>query len=191
MISVSIHLAWKTAKISGCKFQLTVEVLTKHLLPIHADTDFQNNTREYRTVDVVGPFTNNTKFRFRCDASANNDWVFIDNVDLSGCTNGSTRIIGESDITTIVQDNSSIESIRTYPNPTNGEFNLEISSLREDNVRVMLVNPQGKIVSKELINASKGLQNIKIDVSDFNPGLYFLHVISEDQKFVEKVLVIQ
>ena len=42
--------------------------------------EFENDQRYYDQVVVQGPFTANTKLRFRCDASANNDVVYIDAV---------------------------------------------------------------------------------------------------------------
>ncbi len=48
--------------------------------------EFQNNVREFDSVVIPGPFTANTTLRFRCDASGNSDWVYIDDVDILGCT---------------------------------------------------------------------------------------------------------
>jgi len=156
-------------------------------------SDFTNNVREFETVVITGTFTSNTRFRFRCDASANNDWVFIDDVDLSGCTNGTVRSIGPDHINNAiaVESSETIEMIRTYPNPTYDELNVEINSTMEDNVQMMIVDAQGRLMSNKLINLSKGNQNLKVDVSDYNAGLYFLHVVSGDQKFVEKISVIR
>ena len=156
-------------------------------------TDYENGVREFETVVITGAFTNNTRFRFRCDASVNNDQVFIDNVELTGCTNGSTRIIGPADVNTAitVEESASIESISTFPNPTYGELYVQINSLQEDNVQMMMVDPQGRLVSKELISTTKGLNNVKVDVTDYEAGVYFLHIISGEQKFVEKVFVLR
>ena len=43
-------------------------------------TDFSNNVREFPSVVITGTFTSNTRFRFRCDASANNDQIYIDDI---------------------------------------------------------------------------------------------------------------
>ena len=45
------------------------------------DDEFLNNERHNETVDIPGiSLTSNTKLRFRCDASGNKDWVYIDDV---------------------------------------------------------------------------------------------------------------
>ncbi|MEO9853877.1 MAG: fibronectin type III domain-containing protein [Reichenbachiella sp.] len=49
-------------------------------------TDFSNNQRLNPSVEIAGSFTAATQIRFRCDATANNDWVYIDDVVISGGT---------------------------------------------------------------------------------------------------------
>ncbi len=45
------------------------------------DDEFQNNERHYETVAISNfPLSSNTQIRFRCDASDNQDWVYIDYV---------------------------------------------------------------------------------------------------------------
>lgn len=55
--------------------------------------DFQNNLRYDVTETVTGPFTSNTRLRFRCDASGNSDWVYIDDIDINGCSSSSSQFI--------------------------------------------------------------------------------------------------
>ncbi|NNL92387.1 MAG: T9SS type A sorting domain-containing protein [Saprospiraceae bacterium] len=154
-------------------------------------TDFQNSQREYENIVITGTFTSNTRFRFRCDASANNDWVFIDNVDIYGCDGGTTRTIGVQDINLADNNNQSIESVKTYPNPTYDELNVDINATAEQNVQMVVVDPQGKLIDKQLINATQGSNIIKMNVTDYTPGVYFLHITSGEQKIVEKFFVIR
>ena len=60
-------------------------------------TDFSNGTRYFQTVTLNGPFTGTTRLRFRNDASADDDQVYIDNVIVNGCT-------GASGTSTIIDD---------------------------------------------------------------------------------------
>ncbi|HEY3386668.1 MAG TPA: hypothetical protein VGK46_09170, partial [Saprospiraceae bacterium] len=51
-------------------------------------TDFENNSVQYRIVPVTGvTWTSQSRFRFRCDASANDDQVYIDDVIIRSCLN--------------------------------------------------------------------------------------------------------
>ncbi len=50
-----------------------------------AGVDFSNNNRYEENIDVPGPFSANTVLRIRCDASANNDQIFIDDINIITC----------------------------------------------------------------------------------------------------------
>ena len=43
-----------------------------------SNVDFNNNVRYNEVVTLNGPFSANTRFRFRCDATTNGDQVYID-----------------------------------------------------------------------------------------------------------------
>ncbi|MFT4525747.1 MAG: subtilisin family serine protease, partial [Bacteroidia bacterium] len=47
--------------------------------------EFVNDQRYNETVVHAGVFSATTQFRFRCDASGNNDWIYIDDVVITGC----------------------------------------------------------------------------------------------------------
>jgi len=51
------------------------------------DIDFDNNIAYSETVTIQGPFTSNTKLRFRCDASSDGDDVYLDDIEIKGCSN--------------------------------------------------------------------------------------------------------
>jgi|GEM_PF-3155984 len=47
--------------------------------------EFVNEQRYNESVTIQGPFTANTRLRFRCDASGNADRVFLDDISIVGC----------------------------------------------------------------------------------------------------------
>ena len=47
--------------------------------------DFVNNVRGDETISVVAPLSSTSKVRIRCDANANGDRVYIDDVVIEGC----------------------------------------------------------------------------------------------------------
>jgi hypothetical protein len=61
--------------------------------------EFQNNQRYNDQVILSGPFTADTRIRFRCEASGNGDDVYIDDIALSGCSWGAEvcRVFGDAD----------------------------------------------------------------------------------------------
>lgn len=49
------------------------------------DDEFLNDERHNETVVISGiSLSSNTKLRFHCDASGNSDWVYIDDVIITG-----------------------------------------------------------------------------------------------------------
>ncbi len=52
--------------------------------------EFTNDIRKFDSVVIPGPFSPHTRLRFRCDASSNSDWVYIDDIALSGCSSSRT-----------------------------------------------------------------------------------------------------
>ncbi|MEL6718532.1 MAG: GEVED domain-containing protein, partial [Bacteroidota bacterium] len=51
--------------------------------------EFENDIRYFESVVVNGPFSTNTRIRFRCDASGNADWVYLDDIVVTACDGGS------------------------------------------------------------------------------------------------------
>ncbi|MCB9295391.1 MAG: hypothetical protein H6559_20045 [Lewinellaceae bacterium] len=47
--------------------------------------EFQNEVRYFESVVITGTFSSNTRLRFRCDASSNTDYVYIDDIEILGC----------------------------------------------------------------------------------------------------------
>ena len=95
--------------------------------------EFNNN--EFKTGQAVisGPFTSNTKLRFRADASGNSDWVYLDDVKISGCTNGGNREGGEiieivqnmdNHPTTFDQTPYRASEMKLFPNPVEDELTI-------------------------------------------------------------------
>lgn len=48
-------------------------------------SDFENGVRVFESTTLQGPFPNDTRLRFRMDATANADLVYIDDVKIIGC----------------------------------------------------------------------------------------------------------
>ena len=50
-----------------------------------ADMDFTNETREFASSTIIGPFSTDTRIRFRCLANADNDRIYLDDIRIEGC----------------------------------------------------------------------------------------------------------
>lgn len=95
------------------------------------------------------------------------------------------NLMGEVPIYTGINEKSNQDrGIKIYPNPTDNEFSLD-GELPE-NTSWKLYNSFGSCMKEGLITSSQNT----IDVSDFAPGLYLIHVILENNLlYTGKILV--
>ncbi|WP_111683126.1 immunoglobulin-like domain-containing protein [Winogradskyella tangerina] len=146
--------------------------------------DINNNTFYNATV-TINPaqynFAANSGFRFQCDASGNNDQIFIDQVTITGISSGSR---GRGDNLEVVGYYESPElseaDISIYPNPVKGNIlNVEVSSL--ETFKYKIVNIQGRTVAT-------GTSEGKVDVSKLEGGMYFIEINDGDEVLTKKFI---
>jgi len=101
--------------------------------------------------------------------------------DANNCQN-STVIAISVDACTGIAANSSLFGLRVYPNPTNGNLNIELSSNALKNVEV--VDVTGRVVFASGTNNS----TIQVDLSQVAAGVYYVKVNSNADSEVIKVI---
>ncbi len=141
--------------------------------------EFVNDVRENDAVNIIGPFTSNTQLRFRCDASGNSDWVYIDDVVITGCSTGTSRG------TTTVAETPEVDvptydlsAITVYPNPVSDILNVKGIP---ENAHVSLISLSGQIIGR-------GIGQDEFDMTALNPGIYILKVVAESQVKTMKII---
>ena len=155
-------------------------------------TDFNNNQRRNESVVITGTFTSNTRFRFRCDASANNDRIYIDDVNISGCSNGA-RMSNEELLAVDPEVNSypSLAQVLLFPNPAQDVLNVDFTFDQEvdGTVQVFVTDMTGKTLQQMQWAATTGKQRQTVDVSQFAAGIYMLHLINGKERVTQKFVV--
>ena len=155
-------------------------------------TDFNNNTFYSATVTVSAAdynFASNSKFRFQCDASANADRVYIDQVSVNGIGSGSrfegvssqsiTPIRSVTEMKLATSDDE--DGFSAYPNPASSD----ISIVSEDNInRLKVFSITGKLLMDRTVNNTQTL----IDVSNFKSGIYMVSIETEDEVMTKKFI---
>lgn len=93
--------------------------------------------------------------------------------------NGAQEIFGPISVACHDLDNN----ISIFPNPSNGHFTVEISSMEnKSDVQLQLVDLSGKIVSSRLVNLAEGVNQILFE-SELNAGIYIVRVGSHENEF--------
>jgi hypothetical protein len=151
--------------------------------------DFSNNSREFETVTITGNFTNSTKFRFRCDATSNNDMIYLDDINITGCSNGSRESQKEPSATLLERD--LISNVNVYPNPTYNRLNVEYDVTLEGQVQINVIDMSGRSLISNIEQAKAGLNTAKVQVGELNAGIYYVHLNNGDKQIIKKFVVIK
>ena len=152
--------------------------------------NINNDTFYTATVNLSASqynFATNAGFRFQCDASGNNDEVYIDQVTITGIT-GTTRRNSEAlvalgaqgrGISPSAAGNNKPQNI-IYPNPVkDGILNVRILGSTSFSYRI--VNTIGQQVAQ-------GKSNGQINIQHMQAGMYFIEVKDDDEITIKKFI---
>lgn len=153
-------------------------------------TSFNNSTFYVATVTLTAgqvTFSNNASFRFQCDASADNDQIYIDEVTITGISAGGASL-GASSIealpglnTTDISGNMT-EGLRVYPNPATDQVWIE-SETAVKSVQIYTITGARLTTETRVEN-----DQVSVDLSALIPGVYMIAVETEDEMIYKKVL---
>lgn len=114
-------------------------------------------------------------------SGGNLPFVFADKAEYSLITTGINSI------------ESSVESIKIFPNPANEFVSIELDLKAAADVEVTIFDMSGRIVvGNQEFTLANGLQEIDIQLSGINTGNYFIRVSSNKEIIsIEKIVVIK
>lgn len=151
-------------------------------------TDFSNNSTYNESVTITGDFGTNVRIRFRCDASANSDYVHLDNIVLGGCTQGTNRVLTTEDLTNDWTDDHLTDELAegvdysVFPNPARDFFNVVID---EEGYVGKLTAIDGRVLTVQALTPGQN----RFATEALPAGMYLLVVEGKDYREVEKVIV--
>ncbi len=154
--------------------------------------EFVNNRRYNDAVVIPGPFTSSVRLRFRCDASADDDRVYLDDVVISGCKNSIIPDLLRTDGVDLVSGPEGRLDLRdlrftVYPNPARNKITLLASEVPEEPIRVTLFTPAGQLLKQELLD---GAVSHSIDLNGIAPGLVILRIETGKAVISEPVIIL-
>lgn len=92
-------------------------------------------------------------------------------------------------VTTVgIEDFNNSNIITVLPNPSKGQFNVNLANLKSNNIDLTIVDQLGKAVYSEKI--TKNISNHSINISGVSNGIYYLRVLT-DKGLITKKLVIK
>ena len=103
-------------------------------------------------------------------------------------SNRTEPIAGPIDVTgleKLVRNNE----IMVYPNPVSNQLNVRISIGNETNVKLLLLDGQGRQVQANTLGEVTDGYEYELDVSEFTSGIYSLWIISDGQRYQKRISI--
>ena len=111
----------------------------------------------------------------------------VEVVGANACT--SLRSVNFSASITAVRNNKFDIKYAILPNPSNGMFDLAITSTANKSYQIKLYNVSGQLIMTDEINLRAGQNTKHINVSGIEKGVYFLSLIGEDGISTQSILI--
>jgi PKD repeat protein len=152
-------------------------------------TNFSNNVFYRANVSILESsytFPTNMKIRFMCDASDNNDDVYVDNVKITASTtaNPNNYIIPISGPEGGPEDmaGEEISQVRIYPNPAYDQLHIDMSDPVP--AELFIYNMQGQVVHHAYMNEAQQV----IGLENYRTGVYMVFIITREDSFKTKFI---
>ena len=120
----------------------------------------------------------------------NGDWLVgirdLANLDTGNVASYTLTVCSET--ITLSNESFGLENFTLYPNPNNGNFNIQFTSTSSDEIKVNVNDIRGReIYSKSYTN--NGLFNENLQLSNVQSGVYLVTVQDGARKEVKKIVV--
>ncbi len=97
------------------------------------------------------------------------------NDGINGTDSGHARVYGNASLS--IEDNTFVEKINLYPNPTFGICNIALASTY-DNIKLLIYDSTGKIIKQESYHNTDRLQ---VNTQNYTSGMYLLRIIFDNK----------
>jgi hypothetical protein len=79
--------------------------------------------------------------------------------------------------------------MRLYPNPSSGEFTMQIGGAETKEAIVTVVDIVGSVVYQETVHNSSKVIEKHFDLTGISPGVYFVNVVNGTTRFSNKITI--
>jgi len=104
----------------------------------------------------------------------------------AACTLMSTTVSGKG--TTGINDPLSENNIQLYPNPVKDKMSLEMTNIYTGELSIKVVNVSGQVIIEHVVDKTSQYLKSEINMQDLTNGVYFIHIVSEDNKVVKSII---
>ena len=159
--------------LSGTKVGYVVTTTTD-TLSLHFDST--SNTVKFKTGSLKVEIVNN------CGTGTGKSFALNNSTTLA-------KTSGETELEEITEEVSNATSFNVYPNPNNGNFNINMTTENTEEVaQVTIINVLGQVVSSIAIPNNNGVINSEVN-ANLSTGIYFVRVQLGSEVNVAKISV--
>ncbi len=104
-----------------------------------------------------------------------------------------TSTFGDSVLASIVglEEIAGLGTIGVYPNPSNGLFQIDFDMNNDMNVSILVTNVLGESVYVKDLGSINGTHKDAIDITSAAPGVYYVTIVSNNERIMTSKLVKQ
>ena len=106
-----------------------------------------------------------------------------------GFSSTDTIVVSFKDCHIGIEENGQITSVNTYPNPSEGKFNIEFNNSSNEEILINIYDLSGRTIKNNIYKTVIGKNNIVIDAADINPGVYILNLKSGENSHKGKLII--
>lgn len=123
----------------------------------------------YHVTSIKSPFfVENLRLKFSFEGNGGNN-IYLDDINLYKGSPSQDLVLGINEV-------SEIMDLNLFPNPTEGDLQLNFSIEKNEDVILLVYDVTGKPVHHQLVKAKAGGNVVQMDVNNLSNGMYFLNV---------------
>lgn len=148
--------------------------------------DFENQEYHSERLNIEYDFTDDTVLRFRCDASSNNDHIYLDQIEIhEGANHAQSKIIilDNKPVFNLspVIDKSKVESIKLYPNPASDYVSINLKAVQGHKGSIEIYNLVGSKLSRTIFKEDHP-ETLNFPIDYLENGYYSVCVRTDNDK---------
>ena len=166
--------------------------------------EFQNNNRYFESVAIPGPFTTNTRLRFRCDASDDGDVVYLDDIVVVACQPSGNLTVPEvgfySNLSANVERSSNplpqLKSditglvVNLFPNPASTEMIVSaVLDQSKESPVWSVFDATGRMVLIGQTTSENLRSGLNINLENITSGIYFFKLNTTTELITKRFIV--
>lgn len=164
----------------------TVEVTPASFVDLGSDIVSSNPTVTLDADNAGSNYLwNNNQTSQTIDVTSNGSYS-VTVTTVNGCVDSDT--INVTITASIIEAGENNMSLSLFPNPTSGNFNISIVDLYTEQLKIDLLDVNGKVIYQEIIQHPATTFTHPIEISYQNAGIYFVRVTADEQNYVIRIV---